>query len=242
MAEFVKGVFVKYPAEFRSKLKPVELFLGKGKFDAASEYLENIRKEYQKFHLVSYYMGICLVNQGFTHEAVQELETVKGSNQLSPVQLIQSRMLLGLIYTEIGDFAQAERNFKSALEINDQSSMNYSALGYVYYLMKRYDIAIQNFKKAIALDPNNAGAYNNLGYTYAEIGINLSEAVQTCKTAIRLNPMSAAYYDSLGWAYFSGQNYAESVNALQKALTLDSANQTIRKHINEAIRKRDHGK
>jgi tetratricopeptide (TPR) repeat protein len=127
---------------------------------------------------------------------------------------------LGLKLTEKNKLDQAELYFKKAIEINNTSSMCYSALGYLYYLRRQYETAIQDFRRALQLDPNNAGAHNNLGYTLSEIGVNLNEAVRECRKAVMLNANSAAYHDSLGWALFVSGDFAESAKELRRALEL----------------------
>ena len=148
-------------------------------------------------------------------------------------------MLLGVVYTELKELIKAEAAFKATIAINSQSSMSYSALGYVYFLSNRYDEALRNFKKAIDIDPNNAGAHNNLGFTYAEMGINLDEAITECRKAVTLNRTSAVYHDSLGWAYFRLNKFDDAIKELQAALDMDKKNTVINEHFVVVIKERE---
>jgi tetratricopeptide (TPR) repeat protein len=231
---------MKKPADLINKLKPItDVYMPKQKYDVAIQELLKLKERFSQYHVVDYYLGICNINLNAFEEGVHYLGNISNSQQLSIVQMVQTNMILGLIYTELGEYKNAEEYFQSAIKINPRSSMCHSALGYVYYLQKRYDHAISNFKKALQLDPNNASAHNNLGYTYAEINININEAVMECRKAIALNPSSAAYYDSLGWAYYASGQFGEAVKQLQKALELSPRNITIQEHLSKAIKKRD---
>lgn len=230
---------MKISSEVMSKLKPIEIFLSKKKYESALEYIKSIEQQYPSIHLIHYYAGIAHLNLGNLDESKKNLEKLIKSDQLSIVQLIQVNMLLGLIYTDESELMQAEYYYKEALKINSKSSMCYSALGYIYYLNKRFDSAIQNFKTAIELDQNNASAHNNLGFTYADIGINLNIAIRETQLAVQLNPESAAYHDSLGWALCANNQYNEGIKELEKALKLAPENSVIKQHLNEALRKKD---
>lgn len=234
---------MKLPTELTKKLKPVtDIYLEKRRYDSAIEDLLKMKAEFPDFDIVDYYLGVCYINKDQYRDGVKRLEAVRKSKQLGLIQLTQVNMILGLIHTEKNKLDQAELYFKKAIEINNTSSMSYSALGYVYYLRRQYDTAIQNFRRALQLDPNNAGAHNNLGYTMAEIGVNLNEAVRECRKAVMLNANSAAYHDSLGWALFISGDYPESAKELRRALEIAPAEQVIQEHLQKALDKRDHSK
>jgi tetratricopeptide (TPR) repeat protein len=228
-------------SELEARLHTViETFIEKKKYEPAIEDLLKMQQEFGDFDIVNYYLGICYTNSNDQLKAIECLNNVSGSDELSIMQMIQTNMILGFLFTELEDLSNAEKAFKEVISINPQSAMSYSALGYVYYLSKKYDLAIFNFKKSLQIDPNNASAHNNLGYTYAEIGINLSEAVVECRRAVALNPSSAAYHDSLGWVHFTLGNFKEAVNEFNLALKYPCKEQyIINDHLNMAIKKRD---
>ncbi len=218
----------------------LENFINKAKYKPAIEDLTSLEKENGNHDIISYYLGVCYANTSELSKAADCLKEICSSAELSIIQLIQCNMLMGFINTELSSYSGAEKYFKRALEINPDSSMSYSALGYVYFLTKKYDMAIFNFKKAIQADPNNASAHNNLGYTYAELGINSAEALNECRKAVALNPYSAAYRDSLGWALHQSNDYNNAVKELEEALNLPAkSHEIIYEHLNAAIKKRD---
>lgn len=232
---------MKKNAKLQHRLDTIlETFINKGKFKPAIEDLQALERESGEDDLISYYLGVCFLNTENYHKAAECLKNIAASDDLSIIQTIQCNMLLGIIYTELGTYSKAEKAFKKSLEINPESSMSFSALGYVYFLTKKFDLAIFNFKKALQCDPNNASAHNNLGYTLAELGINLNEAVNECRKAVALNPNSAAYRDSLGWAMFQTEDYPSAVKELEQALKFPAKNhELIYEHLNSAIKKRD---
>jgi tetratricopeptide (TPR) repeat protein len=216
----------------------VETFIEKRKFAPAADDLLALLKQEPGNAVIRYYLGICHSNLRDRTRALDHLSAIQESPDLSLIQQIQVHMLLGWLQCEGREYQEAEKHFKAALKINPQSSMAFSALGYVYYLLKKYDLAILNFKKAIEEDPNNSGAHNNLGFTFAEIGINVNDAINECRKAIAFNPDSAAYRDSLGWCYFVAGQYDASVKELKKALDLaPGRNEIITDHLNKAMQK-----
>ncbi len=227
--------------ELDSKLDYIiENLVEKKKYKVASSELEDLLAKYGESGELLYYLGICYANIGELRNAVKCLESALDYPELSLVLQIHSYLVLGYLYTELKDFSNAEKSLKSAIEMNPQSSMAFSALGYVYYETKKYDLAIYHFKRAIQIDPNNASAHNNLGYTYLELGVNLSEALKECKKAVSLNPTSAAYRDSLGWAYYMLGNYKAAANELEEALKFKTKNkEIILEHLRCAVKKRD---
>lgn len=215
-------------------------FIQKRKFEQAIEDLLAMLEDYGNQDLIAYYLGVCYSNSGKYDEAIDCLEYIVDSPDLSLMQLIQTNMILGFLYTETGDYRNAEISLKEVLTLNPQSSMAYSALGYVYYLNKNFDQAVQNFRRALQYDPNNASAHNNLGFTYLEMGVNYNEAIQECQKAVALHPKSAAYRDSLGWAYYQTGNFKQAVKELDSALQHPCTKKDIIiEHFNQAVRKRD---
>lgn len=72
----------------------------------------------------------------------------------------------GLVNLSKGKFSEAEREFKSAVEISPNNSMYHNNLGAAYLSQGRFDEGYKEFLKAIELDENNYSAHSGLGDVY----------------------------------------------------------------------------
>jgi adenylate cyclase len=114
--------------------------------------------------------------------------------------------------------AQASKNIKKALELDDEDYAAYLSLAQLYWLRKERDKAIAAIERAITINPNGADAYAALGEFLAFTG-KPEEGIKLIKKAIRLNPNPPAFYLMyLGEAcYFLGR-YEDSIEMLKKVL------------------------
>ena len=98
-------------------------------------------------------------------------------------------------------FAQASKNIKKALAMDDKDWYAHLALCWLYFLRTEHDKAIDAAERAIALNPNGADAYAQLGLMFAYSG-RAEEGIKLIEKSMRLNPIPDAYQlDYLGCAY-----------------------------------------
>jgi len=90
-------------------------------------------------------------------------------------------------------FAQASKNIKKALALDDEDYAAHHLLGHLYWLRKEPDKAIAALERAIALNPNGADAYALLGNWFTYTG-KPEEGIKLIKKALRLNPIPPAMY------------------------------------------------
>ena len=90
-----------------------------------------------------------------------------------------------------GEFAEAERHFRAALE-RSPNTQTYTGLGVVLWQQGRVDEAIASLQSAIEADPKNAAAYDQLGTILVEQG-KLEEAASNYRALIRNRPSAAAH-------------------------------------------------
>lgn len=112
---------------------------------------------------------------------------------------------LGNLYSDQQRWEEAERAYRTALEIEPTATESYIALSYVLTqpiigvnLADRYTEAEKLARKALELDPKNAFAYDQLGVAL-ELGGKISVETQTnYRRAIELEPNFALAYAHLG--------------------------------------------
>jgi len=76
---------------------------------------------------------------------------------------------LGLVYSQVGLYKEAENEFKYAVYLDPKHSKTYHNLGLLYFLEEDYDNAIEQWSKILEIDPDFPNRYivlNNLGIVY----------------------------------------------------------------------------
>jgi tetratricopeptide (TPR) repeat protein len=98
----------------------------------------------------------------------------------------ESHNNLGLYYSMLEDLPDAIREYRTAVNIKDDSAMR-TNLANAYEHSKQYDPAIENYRHAIALNESNASAHCNLGYGLMQQG-RIDEAIPEFMRTIELDP------------------------------------------------------
>lgn len=97
----------------------------------------------------------------YTEAETALLEIIsKRENEFYPYQL------LGILYSKMGDFNQALKNYEKSLEINSKNPGLYFDLGNVYRALNDNQKSIEFFLKTIELNPNVIDAYLNIAKIY----------------------------------------------------------------------------
>ena len=107
------------------------------------------------------------------------------------------RTNLGVIYSERGDWADAEREWTLALGPGRPSPVTLSNLGLVRIKQKRYSEAADLFDQAIRLRPAFVDPYKHLAEMYLEMG-RLSDADGQFHLAVSLAPLDINLRNSYG--------------------------------------------
>jgi len=77
--------------------------------------------------------------------------------------------ILGLSYSRLSIFEEAEGEFKQAIYLNPLFDKAYYDLGYLYFTQGKYDDTIEQWNKILEIEPNFPNKYiilNNLGIVY----------------------------------------------------------------------------
>jgi len=115
-------------------------------------------------------------------------------------------------------FAQASKNIKKALSMDDADFVAHLVLSQLYVLRKEHDKAITASERAIALNANGAEAYAFLGNLFNLTG-KPEEGIKFIKKAIRLNPIPPAHYLLfLGYAYHLLGRYEDAIDVYKQVL------------------------
>jgi len=129
-----------------------------------------------------------------------------------------------LAYTEFlsqEDWPTAEKEFRRALELDD----NYVPAHhwYAFYLAAtgRMDESLNQMRYAEKLDPLSAPVHAGLAYMYY-FARDYEQAIQQAKVALQLNSNSIAAHAVIGWTYIEQKKYPDAIQELQTAEKLSS--------------------
>jgi serine/threonine protein kinase/Flp pilus assembly protein TadD len=147
--------------------------------DAVREFDEAIRlrPDYWESHRAK---GLLLWRAGRLSEAETEFREVVRLQPDSPI----GYQLLGNAHASGGDFAEATKDYQTALNHGGNFGPN-SSLGYVSYVQGRFDEAVTFYQRAIKARPGSATTHWNLADALRHLGRD-SEARQEYQRATEL--------------------------------------------------------
>ena len=132
---------------------------------------------------------------------------------------LDANYLLGTLYAERGELANALKFLLQAAEINPRSHMIQNNLGNIYQLSGQFDKAIVCYQRALKLEPNMPELHNNLGSIYKHHG-QFVEAEACYRRAILLRPDFVEAYSNLGAVLRGQKKFQEAIENYRKALEL----------------------
>jgi TolB-like protein/Tfp pilus assembly protein PilF len=114
-----------------------------------------------------------------------------------------------LYLASMGRRAEADREIRTALNLDPLSSVAQSAAGYVHYFARDYDTAIRECRNVLRRDPDFSAAHSVLGLSY-EGKRQYSEAIAEFRKVEELSGGHGTFYKGLlGHAYaVAGNPYA----------------------------------
>jgi len=130
--------------------------------------------------------------------------------------------LVDLLYqsseSPLVSLAQASKNVKKALALDDEDYLAHLALAHLHTFRKEGDQAKAALERAISINPNGADAYAVLGNIFTFSG-KPEEGIKLIEKAMRLNPIPPDHHlEFLGNAYqFSGR-YEDAIEVYEVLL------------------------
>ena len=117
------------------------------------------------------------------------------------------------------DWADAEKEFKRAIELNP----NYASAHHLYALclmwMGRQDEALTEVRRARELDPLSFTINTSVAWILA-IGEQYEQAIDQCRKTLEMDPNFALSHYRLGQTFVLSGRYGEAVAELKRALAL----------------------
>ncbi|MEO8436480.1 MAG: winged helix-turn-helix domain-containing protein, partial [Pyrinomonadaceae bacterium] len=115
------------------------------------------------------------------------------------------------------DWANAEREYKRAIELNPNYETSYELYAYLLSATGRLDEGIEMAKRGLAVDPLSVLLIGDTGMTYY-FARRYDEAIRTYQTSIQLDPHDAFGHVYTATAYVQKGKYDQAIAACQKAI------------------------
>ena len=125
----------------------------------------------------------------------------------------------GIAQERAGNWPEAEKDFRKALDLNPDQPQVLNYLGYSYVEQKAHlDEALDMIRKAVAEQPNDGYITDSLGWVLFRLG-RYDEAVVKMEKAVELVPFDAIITDHLGDVYWAVGRKREAEFQWSRALS-----------------------
>ncbi len=145
-------------------------------------------------------------------DALAEYRAVQSLNADWP----EARMNLGLVHIQLGELAEAEREYLSVLELDPRFVQAHVNLADLYRMQGRDEDAEATLRDALGVQDDDPGVYHALGLTLVRLQKN-TEAVEALGRAAKLAPDQARFSYVYGVALSSTGKADEALSVLRKA-------------------------
>ena len=124
--------------------------------------------------------------------------------------------LLGVCYDEKGQYLEAQKQYRKAIQLEPVNSRFLNNLGYSFYLSEDDKQAIKFYQKALRLTPGDKRLLNNLGLAYGRKG----EFVKA-REQFELAVGETGAYLNMGFVYNQHGQYQRAIDQFEQALKHD---------------------
>lgn len=180
------------PKDWEARLRLAKLMYVSSREEAASDELRKILSEDAEIRTAHdlkirsdayLMMGHVEEKTGF---AVSAMKHYVHSLKDNP-ENVEAMLALGIIYTQSGNFAEAEKYLAKCNEVMPNTPLVNNNLSLIYIKLKKRAPAIYHLKELTRLQPDNAQAQYNLGMLLYSDG-KKAEAMVSLQKAVNLNP------------------------------------------------------
>jgi TolB-like protein/Tfp pilus assembly protein PilF len=159
------------------------------------------------------------------------LKALSLDNNLAEAHAALGRILLDYDY----DFAAAEREYKTAIELDPNYAGTQTRYGLLLTRLGRHEEAFVEFRRALELEPLSLGFNRDYGEGFI-FARRYDDAVAQLKKTLELDATFVSTHVSMGFVYQMKGNYAESVEERAKVRELQD-NPQIAMQIRESFAK-----
>jgi serine/threonine protein kinase/tetratricopeptide (TPR) repeat protein len=133
--------------------------------------------------------------------------------------LAEAHALLGDVHMSFWEWADAEREFKHALELDPNSAPTHRMYWLYLTNVGRLEEALKEIQTVLQLDPLNVKANDNLGQQYLMMR-RYDQALEQLKKVVEMDPAFAPVHSDLSVVYFLTGKYDLWIQESKQAATL----------------------
>ena len=181
--EQYENVLAQKPDEKGCKIAVAACRLQLGQLDQCEHAVKEILVDEADAPLANLYLGMIAFRRGDTEKALKYLRRAEKADPRLPGLHCQ----VGNVYLRRRRWADAERAFKKALAIDDDSAEAHDGLGVAYRWRKRPEEAVHEHMQSVGLLHHRPQTHIHLGLALAEVG-HIDWAVRAFNVALEQNP------------------------------------------------------
>ena len=167
------------------------------------------------YAVLNYYAGIP------TSETVPQAKAYAERAIALDDQLAEPHASMGQVYKQWWQWAEAEREYKRAIELNPNYATAYHWYSISLKGQGRVAESALMIKRAQEIDPLSSSISINISEMY-ELQNNHQAAIENARKLIELDPNYADAYDNLGHSYLKLGRETESIASLEKGVELSN--------------------
>jgi tetratricopeptide (TPR) repeat protein len=144
-----------------------------------------------------YELATALVMMGSIQQARRQLRgswTGRGQGSQAPPALVR----LGVAFASKGEYDDAIRHYRRALELSPNEPQAHHNLGVALASKGNPDGAIRHYAEALRLKPDDAQTHYSMGFALASKG-GVDEAMRHYRRAVEINPDHIQACNNLAW-------------------------------------------
>ncbi len=207
------------PAFHAAELGRAESLRKAGKLEAAIEVLQQLSRSHGDLPLVQATLGDLLrqnKDMAGANAAYTKAIDLYGPDNPQAWLVHYTRGITG---ERLGNWAEAEADFRKALELNPGQPQVLNYLGYsLVEKQEKLDEALKLIEQAAAAQPDNGAIIDSLGWAQYRLG-QYKDAIVNMEKAILLEPVDPVVNDHLGDVLWSVGREVEARFQWQRALS-----------------------
>ena len=173
------------------------------------------------------------LDKGHVLESIQQFKQIVRSDPANG----PAYFYLSTLYTEMKEYAFAERYLQRAMEVGPNKGAHYYQLGLIRYRQKQWRPALELFKQALEISSGDtkAAAWRSIGDVQLEL-FDRDAALQAYTEALRIQPGDGRTHLALGRFYLERGEPGRATEHLRAALETDPSLRTAYPLLGRAYR------
>lgn len=219
MLKSLKDALLNDPDNIDLQLEVATILMRTKKSQEAIAILEKILTIEPANTKAYFLLGRLYYLQGAYETALSTYNKVQSLNGESSPELWNN---LGLLYSKMKRFGDAEDAYKKALLLRSDYPEAYYNLGLLLFKQDKFDKAIGFFEKAIQIRPDYHQAYYNLALAFSKQGDEV-KAIEAYKKVLEISPQHISSKLNLAVRYSKAKEYKQAQKLYEEVLEQDSS-------------------